>query len=88
MNASQRENWEQVKAQGFWRFVLLYWVLSVGGSMIIGLTLYDYFFSRSGFNLEKVLTNSACALIASFAAGMLLWFFNERRYRKGASADS
>jgi hypothetical protein len=88
MNASQRENWKQVKAKGFWHFVLVYWVLTAGGSMITGLTLYDYFFSRSGFNLEKVLTNSVCILIASFAAGTLLWFFNKRRYRKGASADS
>ena len=88
MNASQRENWEQIKAKGFWHFVLLYWVLIVGGSFLIGTSLYDYFFSRTGFSLEKTLVNSVSALITSFTVGALLWFFNERRYRKSQPGDS
>ena len=47
-------------------------------SFIIGLTLYDYFLSRSGLILEKVLITSLSALITSFISGTILWFFNER----------
>jgi hypothetical protein len=88
MNASQRANWEQIKAKGFWHFVLLYFVVFVGGSFLIGTSLYDYFFSRTGFSLEKMQINSVSALITSFAVGTLLWFINERRYRKSQSGDS
>jgi hypothetical protein len=87
MNAAQRANWEQIKAKGFWHFVLLYFVVFVGGSGIIGLTLYDYFFSRTGFSLEKLMINSVSALIAAFVFGTLLWFINERRYRTSRSGD-
>ncbi len=87
MNASQRTNWEQIKAKGFWHFVLVYWGLTVGGSFIIGLTLYDYFLSSSGFSLEKVMINSVSALITAFVSGTILWFFNERRYRNNQSDD-
>ena len=85
MNDSQKANWEQIKAKGFWYFVLVYWGLTVGGSMIIGLTIYDYFFSRSGFSFEKVLINSVSALITTFFSGIFVWYFNERRYRKNSS---
>ena len=88
MDDSQKAHWEQIKARGFWHFVSVYGVLIMGGNMIIGLTLYDYFLSRSGFSLEKVLINSVCALIAAAAAAALLWFVNERRYRKNQSGDS
>jgi hypothetical protein len=88
MNASQRENWEQIKAKGFWHFVLGYIVVFVGGSFVIGTCLYDYFLSRTGFSLEKMLTNSVSALITSFAVGTLLWFINNHRYRKSQSGDS
>ena len=88
MNASQRTNWEQIKVKGFWRFVLLYWVMFVGGSFVIGMSLYDYFLSRTGFSLEKTLVNSASALITAFAGGTIFWFINERRYRKSQSGDS
>ena len=88
MNASQRANWEQIKAKGFWHFVLLYFVVFVGGSFLIGTCLYDYFLSRAGFSLEKMLINSVWALITSFAVGTLLWFINERRYGKSQSGDS
>jgi len=88
MNASQRANWEKIKAKGFWHFVLLYWVVFVGGSFVVGMSLYDYFFSRTGFSLEKTLVNSVSALITSFTVGTLLWFFNERRYRKSQPGDS
>ncbi len=87
MNDSQKVNWVQIKAKGFWHFVLVYWGLAVGGSFIIGLTLYDYFLSRSGFSLEKVMINSVSALIVAIASGTILWGFNERRYRKISSDD-
>ena len=88
MNDKQRANWEQMKAKGFWHFVILYWVLIVGGSFFIGLTFYDYFFSRSGFSIEKVIINAVSALIIAFASGTFIWFFTGRRYRKSQPGDS
>lgn len=88
MNASQRANWEQIKAKGFWHFVLLYFVVFAGGSFLIGSSVYDYFFSPTGFSLEKMKINSLSALITSFVLGTFLWLFNERRYRKRQSSDS
>jgi hypothetical protein len=54
MNESQKVKWERTRARGFWRFVLLYWVLLCGGSVIVITSLYDYFLNGHGLSLDNL----------------------------------
>ena len=82
MNESQRIKWEQTRANGFWRYVLLYWVLWWSTAMIIIMSVLDYFTGTRGFRLEDLMTKVPIYLIAGFAAGTAAWFYAEYRYKK------
>lgn len=73
MNQKQRANWEQTRAKGLWRFVLLYWVLGWGGVMIIATSLY----SRVSLSIIVPLY-----LVAGFVSGLSCWLVGEDKYRK------
>ena len=82
MNESQRIKWEQTRSKGFWRYVLLYWVLWWSTAMIVGTTVLDYFTGTRGFRFEDLRTKVPIYLIAGFAAGTAAWLYAEYRYKK------
>jgi hypothetical protein len=77
MKASQKVIWEQVRILGFWRYILQYWVVIWGGSMILIKSAFNYFLTGSVRLLE---IEAPIILITGFAAGTLVWFIRERRY--------
>jgi uncharacterized membrane protein len=88
MNESQRAKWERTRGKGFWRYVLLHWVLLFGGFMIIMTSISDYFISRRGFRLEDLVIKIPIFLIIGFLAGAAMWFYVESKYKKSSSNAS
>ncbi len=82
MNASQRAKWERTGGRGFWRFVLLYWVLLFGGTMIIVTSIFDYFTSHYGFRPENLKIRVPIWLLTGFVTGVIVWFYAEYKYKK------
>ena len=87
MNQKQRAKWERTGAKGMWRFVLLYGVLLWGGFMIIAMSVYDFFFSRSRF-VDNLSITVPTFLVAGFVFGLAIWFNGEYKYRKSSSNAS
>ena len=88
MKASQRAKWERTRAKGFWRFVLLYWVLLFGGFMIVVTSIFDYFSGPYGLRLERLKIRVPIWLITGFVTGVIVWFYAEYKYKKGSGDAS
>ena len=88
MKASQRAKWERTRAMGFWRFVLLYWVLLFGGFMIVVTSVFDYFSGPYGPGFERLKTRVPIWLIAGFVTGVIVWCYAEYQYKRGSGNAS
>lgn len=84
MNQRQTSKWEQTRARGMWRFVLL-WTVMLGVAMIIATAMFDYFVSGSRPVLENMRIRVPIFLLSAFVSGLTLWFVSEWRYRKNDS---
>jgi hypothetical protein len=82
MNISQKAKWERTRAGGFWRYILLYWILIFGGAMIAVKSVFNYLFTGWGFRLESMAIEAPITLITAFAFGSIIWLISENRYRK------
>ncbi len=81
MNQKQRAKWEQTRAKGMWRFILLNTVL-FGGGLLIGTSIYDYFTSFNGFRFEDLYIKVPIYLIGGLVFGVAIWLIGEYRYKK------
>lgn len=81
MNQKQKAKWEQTRAKGMWRFVLLYWVLGWGGLAIVATSTLIY-----GWNNWRIVV--PIYLVAGFLAGLACWFVVEYKYRKSSASTS
>jgi hypothetical protein len=82
MNASQKAKWEQARAGGFWHYILLYWILIFGGTLIALKSIFNYLFTSWGFRLESMIIEAPITLITSFIVGSVIWLISEKRYRR------
>jgi hypothetical protein len=78
MNQKQRAKWEQTRAKGMWRFVLLYGVLIWGGSMSIATSLIALILNGR----DNLMIRVPIFLISGFFFGLGCWFYAEFMYRK------
>ena len=87
MNAKQRARWEITRTTGFWRYVLLYWVIIWGGTMAGASYLIDYLFGNIGLGfgfglgLKGLAIRIPLYLVSGFAAGTIVWLIGEHNYR-------
>ncbi len=88
MNQKQRAKWEQTRAKGMWRFVLLYFVLFWGMAMIIVTSIFDYFTSSYGLRLEHLMIKVPIFALTGFLTGVIVWFYAEHKYKKSSSHAS
>ena len=79
MNQKQRAEWEQTRAKGMWRFVLLCAILA-SVSVIIAKII---FYSSLG-----ILVGGVIGLVVGSVGGLVLWFIREYRYRKSSGNAS
>jgi uncharacterized membrane-anchored protein len=85
MNESQKAQWEQTRTAGYWRYVLQYWVVLWGGSMMLIESIFNYF-STGSARLASI--EAPVWLLAGFIGGSLVWFIAEYRYRKASGFRS
>jgi hypothetical protein len=76
MNQKQRAQWEQTRAKGMWRFVLL-WAVVASVSTIIAKII---FYSSLG-----ILVAGVIGLVVGSIGGLVIWLIGEYRYRKSSS---
>ncbi len=81
MNQEQRAKWEQTRAKGMWRFILLNTVLFSGG-LLIGTSIYDHFTRTNGFWFEDLYFNVPIYLVGGLVFGVAIWLIGEYRYKK------
>ena len=85
MNHKQRTKWEQTRAKGMWRFVLL-WAVLTSVSVIIAKI---FFYSSLGiYSFLGILVGGFIGLAIGAVGGLALWFISEYRYRKSSSSVS
>jgi hypothetical protein len=88
MDHQQTSKWEQTRARGMWRFVLL-WTVLLGGAMIAVTAMFDYFVPGSRPVLENMKIRVPILLVSAFVSGLTLWFVTEWRHRKNdANTDT
>lgn len=85
MNEKQRAIWEQTRAKGMWRFVLLYGVLLWGGLMILIRLAFDFFFSGPRL-LVNLMIHVPILAVTGFIFGLVLWRIGENKYRKSSGS--
>lgn len=85
MNEKQRAKWEQTRAKGMWRFIILNTVI-FGGAMIIGTSIFDYFTGSNGFRFENLYIITPIYLVGGLAFGVIVWFFGEYKYKKSSGS--
>lgn len=81
MNSKHLAKWEQTRTKGIGRFVLLNAVL-FGCALIIGTSVFDYFFSHRDFRFEYLYIKAPVYMVSGFIFGLLMWFVGERQYHK------
>jgi hypothetical protein len=83
MNQKQLENWEQTRARGKWRFVLL---IGVYFCIVLTLTmsLYTYFFSFYSFRFEFLYFQIPFNLVLGLIVGFVMWLIAENKYQKSS----
>ena len=86
MNQKQRAQWEQTRAKGMWRFILLNMVL-ITSPMIIGTSIYDYFTSFNGFRFKDLYIKVPIYLVGSFVLGEITWLIAEYKYEKSSQTN-
>lgn len=79
MNQKQRDQWEQTRAKGLWRFVLLWAVLGSVSTIIAKIIFY----SSLG-----ILVGGFVGLIVGAVGGLAIWLINENRHQKSSSNAS
>lgn len=84
MKQQQTSKWEQTRARGMWRFLLV-WTLLLGGAMIAATGIFDYFVKDSRPVLENMKIRAPIFLVSAFVGGLALWFLSEWRYKKSDS---
>ena len=82
MNHKQRAKWEKVRAGGMWRYVLIYGVLYWGGVMIVGTSIYNFFFRPYRFSLNELKFSVPVFLVGGLLFGLFGWLVSEHQYRK------
>ena len=88
LNQKQREQWERTRANGMWRFVLL-WALVCTGAQSVGLSIFDYFSSSSYRpSAELLMVRALIFLVVGIICGVVLWFIAEHRYKKSSGSAS
>jgi hypothetical protein len=85
MKPNQRTKWEQTRTKGLWRYFLPFWVLLLGGTMIITTSIFDHF--TSGFRVEYLKIKVPIFLASAFISGLAYWFYAEYKFR-GSSRDA
>ena len=84
MNQKQRAEWEQTRAKGWWRFVLLIG-LAFFGALMAGSLVFSLF-GRDGFLDARVpVTQVLIYLATGLVFGLSMWLIAEYRYRKSSS---
>jgi hypothetical protein len=78
MNRQQRVKWERTRAQGMWRFALL-WAVLGSGSMIFAKFV---FYSNFG-----ILAGGLIGLVVGFLTGLAIWLIGEYTYQKNFDND-
>lgn len=84
MKQQQTSKWEETRARGMWRFLLV-WTLLLGGAMIAATGIFDYFVKDSRPVLENMKIRAPILLVSAFVGGLALWFLSEWRYKKSDS---
>jgi hypothetical protein len=95
LSEKQRKRWEQLRARGKRRFVVLHGVLGWGVPVAvvwsIWMQLWDNGFSLDGFLSARFFSQMVVAFMVFPAAGILfghwMWWFNERRYLRTQRSD-
>ena len=86
MNQKQRAQWEQTRAKGMTRFILLHIVL-ISSGMIIGTSIYDYFTSFNGFRFKDLYIKVPIYLVSSFVLGVIIWLIADYKYEKTSQTN-
>lgn len=78
------EYWDQKRAMGKWRFAFIQGVLLWGIPVYAFIQLFYYFFrDEYVFETGRFLTGLiAWIIIGFFGFGLIMWWLNERAYRK------
>ena len=88
LNQKQREQWERTRANGMWRFVLI-WALALTGAQSVGLSIFDYFSSSSYRpSSELLMVRALIFLVVGIISGVVSWFIAEHRYKKSSGSAS
>ncbi|RUO22561.1 hypothetical protein CWE08_05135 [Aliidiomarina iranensis] len=79
--------WQEARVKGFGKFVLIHGVLSWGLPMLL---IIGYFNNVLGPNASasSVLIHCIIWFVAGALFGIVLWFVNERRYKKHLAATT
>lgn len=83
------QHWKQIRAQGWWRFVLLHGTLKLGAIMLFTLTIVVPYLSNKPlvFDSYTLLIQAAIYGAIGFAYGMIIWRLRERLYPTSDSSD-
>ncbi|RUO38183.1 hypothetical protein CWE13_00590 [Aliidiomarina shirensis] len=73
--------WEEARVKGFGKFVLIHGVLSWGLPMLIIIGYFNNILA-DGATFTSVLIHCVIWFVAGGLFGLVLWFVNERRYKK------
>lgn len=73
--------WEEARAKGFGKFVVIHGVLSWGLPMLIIIGYFNNILAE-GATFASVLIHCIIWFVAGGLFGLVLWLVNERRYKK------
>ncbi len=88
-NLFKNQQWQRMRGQGWWRFVLLHGVHKMGGSMILVLLILMPMFSGKSRSDDPLtlLVQVAVYAAAGFAYGAIIWHLRERLYSSSNPSD-
>lgn len=83
MKPAALEKWQQTRALGMKRVVLVTGVLSWGVPMFVVMT---FFVHRANLSPKMLAVSALIWLMGGALFGIAMWFIAERQYRKATSA--
>ena len=83
------QQWQRMRAQGWWRFILFHGVLKMGGSMILVLLILMPMFSGKSRSDDPLTLLVQVAIYAAigFTYGAIIWYLRERLYSSSNPSD-
>ena len=85
MKPEQVEKWRVTRQKGMWRYVLLTGVLAYGLSCFLVVT---FIVERNDLSTKSVGFSAVAWTIGGAIFGLIMWFIQERQFRKAGGATA